>query len=91
MTIKKSSTRILMPTITALNSADSLMPQTSTIVISATIPNANKLKTIGMPKMCGALSISPGIFLAVRKSVESHCGMSMPRRLPETIESSWPN
>ena len=67
-----------MPTITALNSADSLIPQTRTIVISATIPNASKLNTMGIPKMCGAFSINPGIFLAVRKSVDNHCGISMP-------------
>ena len=47
MMMKKRSTRILMPTITALNSADSLMPQTSTIVIKATIPRASRLNTIG--------------------------------------------
>src|SRR5256886_4473401 len=45
MPMKKSSTRIFTQTITALNSADSLMPQTRTIVIKATIPSASKLKT----------------------------------------------
>ena len=39
---------------------------TRTIVMSATMPNARTLKTIGTPKMCGALSNRPGIRAAVR-------------------------
>src|SRR6266511_2564986 len=65
--MKNSSTRILMPTMTALNSADSFIPHTSTIVINATMPSARRLNTIGIPKICGALSISPGIFRTARK------------------------
>ena len=36
-----------MSTMIALKFDDSLIPQTSTIVISATMPNASTLKTIG--------------------------------------------
>ena len=54
----------LMPTMTKLNLADSRMPQISTTVMKKTIATARMLKTMGMPKMCGALATSAGIFAA---------------------------
>jgi hypothetical protein len=39
---------------TALKRADSFTPHTSTTVMSATIPIASALKTMGTPKRCGA-------------------------------------
>ena len=52
--MKNSSTRILIATMMALKPADSRMPHTSTAVMSATMPKARTLKTMGMPAMCGA-------------------------------------
>ena len=53
--MKNNSTSTFTSTMPALKLADSLIPQTRMIVISATIANARKLKMIGMPPITGAL------------------------------------
>ena len=63
---KKARTTSLTPTITVLTRADSLTPQTRTIVTAATMPIARALKTMGTPRTCGALASRSGEADAVR-------------------------
>ena len=66
-------------TIAVLKRDDSLMPMTRTQVTSAVIRTAGRLNTIGIPKRCGAASKKPSVREAVRRSVRSQAGISIPK------------
>ena len=76
--MKKTRITSFRTTIPVLNCEDSLMPITRTHVTRAVIRTAGRLKTIGIPKMCGAASKKPAVREAVRRSVRSQAGISMP-------------
>ena len=54
MATKAMTRTILSTTMMLLKRADSLTPTTSSTVRSATMAPAGRLKTMGMPKTCGA-------------------------------------
>src|SRR4026209_2854709 len=86
---------ILRSTIALLVLADSLIPSTSTTVITATARNAGRLAMIGMPRRVAAVGVAgaknawaawaappataAAAIEAVRGSVASHAGISMPK------------
>ena len=76
----------LIATMTVFTRADSLVPMTRSQVMSATMASAGRLKTMGMGPRCGAAASRPGSPRAVRRSVTSQRGSSMPR--PRSSESS---
>ena len=67
--MKNRSTSTFTSTIPALKFADSLIPQTSTIVISATTMNARKLKMIGYSPIIGAL-VAAAVLIALFVTIE---------------------
>ena len=79
ITTKKPSTSSLMPTITALNQALSLMPTTKNAVRAVTMKTAGRLNTIGTPSTRGAALRISGVARAVRKSVASQRGNFRPK------------
>ncbi len=72
-------------TINAFTQADSLVPITSSHVMTPTMAKAGKLKTMGMGPRCGAAARRAGSCKAARRSVTSQRGMVMPK--PRSSES----
>ena len=66
------------------------MPITRTQVTRAVIRTAGRLNTIGIPKMCGAASKNPAVREAVRRSVRSQAGISIPKPRSSSHEVARP-
>ncbi len=84
--MKPTTMKSLRSTMAVFTRALSWMPSTRSTVSSATISPAGRLRTMGMPRRCGAAASRPGVWRAWSSVVDSQSGRCEPEPGQERLE-----